>query len=80
MKPLYAYDWHQCTVCGCTRPDVELRQLRLVDPVLKLEDDVFRCLDVALCARLDAGRREHLARDAAGFDTATPVRSRKVRP
>jgi hypothetical protein len=51
MSHRYATDWHQCTACGCTRADKELRQLRLVDPVLNLEDDVYRCVDVELCTR-----------------------------
>lgn len=55
--------WHECTACGCTRPDAELRRLRLVDPALGIEDDVYRCIDVALCAKLHVGRLEQAIED-----------------
>lgn len=77
MKPLYAKDWHQCIECLCVRPDKELRKLRVLDDVLKLEHEVHRCLDTELCGRLKKGRQEQLDRDR-GLSPTVPIRTRKA--
>ena len=74
--PQYSKDWHQCRECGCTRPDRELRRLALRDDVLKLDEEVHRCTDQVLCARLKVDVELERKRQA-GLSPAVPIRDRK---
>lgn len=74
--PQYATDWHQCTRCGCTFPDRELKKLQLVDDVLQLSSDVYVCLSAERCARYEGYRKEQLARDV-GLSPKVPIGKRR---
>lgn len=58
MRHLYANDWHQCVLCGCTRPDSELTKGETVDVVLRVASETYACRDSAVCERMKQGRLE----------------------
>jgi hypothetical protein len=73
--PQYAKDWHQCRTCGCTFPDRELRQLEVLDDVLKLKGEAYECLDPKRCELWASYRKAELQRDS-GLSPHVPIRSR----
>lgn len=74
--PEYVNDWHQCALCGCTRPDRGLTAGVSKDVVLNITSTVYACTDKELCARLKLERAEHLAR---GLSPGVPIRKRGAR-
>lgn len=52
----YAHDFHRCERCDVTRSVRHLQLVKRVDEALRLDDQVFVCVDEARCAELKTMR------------------------